>query len=222
VIRDLRVRPIDRWPDGWRARTNADRKPNPFKTKAYDLTLHALAYELDQLDIRAAHLQVDCSAVDLRRDGMLRAHARVDHPGVILTADTRVHGVLTYPCDTFAGRWSNDPPAWQINLRAIALGLEALRKVDRYGIAERGQQYAGFGALPMSPPTEGPMSVDDAVIFIGQWAWGQPDVDPQEVVDDLDAAFRAASKRLHPDTGGDPALFRRLITARQIIKGTAP
>ena len=35
---------------------------------------------------------------------------------------------------------------WQHNLRSIALGLEALRAVDRYGISRRGEQYAGFRA----------------------------------------------------------------------------
>lgn len=35
---------------------------------------------------------------------------------------------------------------WQHNVRSIALGLEALRAVDRYGITRRGQQYAGFRA----------------------------------------------------------------------------
>jgi hypothetical protein len=33
---------------------------------------------------------------------------------------------------------------WQDNLRAVALGLEALRRVERYGIAQRGEQYAGW------------------------------------------------------------------------------
>ncbi len=35
---------------------------------------------------------------------------------------------------------------WQHNVRSIALGLEALRAVDRYGISRRGEQYAGFRA----------------------------------------------------------------------------
>jgi hypothetical protein len=35
---------------------------------------------------------------------------------------------------------------WQHNVRSIALGLEALRAVDRYGITRRGEQYAGFRA----------------------------------------------------------------------------
>lgn len=36
---------------------------------------------------------------------------------------------------------------WQDNVRAIALGMEALRKVERYGITELDQQYAGFMQL---------------------------------------------------------------------------
>lgn len=37
---------------------------------------------------------------------------------------------------------------WQHNVRSIALGLQSLRAVDRYGISRRGEQYAGFrGAL---------------------------------------------------------------------------
>lgn len=35
---------------------------------------------------------------------------------------------------------------WQHNVRSVALGLEALRAVDRYGISRRGEQYAGFRA----------------------------------------------------------------------------
>lgn len=38
--------------------------------------------------------------------------------------------------------------SWQENVRAIALGMEALRKVERYAITEADQQYAGFMALP--------------------------------------------------------------------------
>ena len=210
------IRPIDQWPDGWR--TPRIRTPNPFQTKSYDATLGLLLGELERLDTRRAHLQLDITSADLRRDGMLRSQAKVEHPGVILTADTRAHGVLTYPCDTFARRWSSDPPDWQINLRAIALGLEALRKVERYGIAERGQQYAGFGALPPATAMSAAMTVDQAAEFIARHAWNDPGVDPQEVIDDLDAAYRAAAKELHPDAGGDPADFRRLTEARNLLE----
>lgn len=46
---------------------------------------------------------------------------------------------LRLPCDTFS--------YWKDNVRAVALALEALRKIDRYGV-RTGSQYAGFKALP--------------------------------------------------------------------------
>lgn len=35
---------------------------------------------------------------------------------------------------------------WQHNVRSIALGLDRLRAVERFGISRRGEQYAGFRA----------------------------------------------------------------------------
>lgn len=38
-------------------------------------------------------------------------------------------------------------PTWQDNLRAIALGLDALRRVQRYGIVKEDEQYTGWKQL---------------------------------------------------------------------------
>src|SRR5947208_1880483 len=72
---------------------------------------------------------------DIRLDGRPRARAVASHPGVVLAFDSR-HGPLKYAVDTF--------DRWQDNLRAIALGLEHLRAVDRYGVTRRGEQYTGW------------------------------------------------------------------------------
>ncbi len=220
---ELTVRPIDTWPEGWRD-AGRDRKPNPFRVTSYAATLDLLDKELNQLDARAAHLQVDVEPGQVRLDGHLRAGAKVRHPGVILTIDTRRLGVLTYPCDTFAGRWSGDPPDWQINLRAIALGLEALRKVERYGIAERGQQYAGFKALGAGEPVAmaaAPMTVEEAARLLAEAA-GYPtptdDNAVQAVANAAQTLWRAAAKTHHPDRGGDPTAFRRLTEARDLLE----
>lgn len=74
----------------------------------------------------------------IRRDGWPQERATIEHPGVALSFDSR-HGALRYETAEFH--------TWKANLRAIALGLEALRKVDRYGIARSGQQYRGWRAL---------------------------------------------------------------------------
>jgi hypothetical protein len=61
-----------------------------------------------------------------------------------------------------------------MNLRAIALGLEALRKVERYGIAERGQQYAGFAQIgagtAMGQSLDHVMTADEAARIVAEGA----------------------------------------------------
>jgi hypothetical protein len=223
VTPEIEVRPITMWPEGWPSAKAG--VPSPFRVKAYEETLEVLRRELAHLDARAAHLQADITATDLRRDGMLRARAQVGYRGVILTVDARELGVLTYPCDTFAGRWHGDPPDWQINLRAIAFGLEALRKVERYGIAERGQQYAGFGALPPGRPMGAAMTLEDAARLVADAGNFVNDVSTEEAAmamlagDEtyIRAAYRTASNSHHPDVGGDPETFRQLTAARDLL-----
>lgn len=209
----LTFRPIDQWPDGWRDKK--ERKPNPFKAGHTD-TLDRLQVELDHLAAAAVQLQVDAEPGQVRLDGQLRAGARVNHPGVILTITTQRLGTLVYPCDTFAGRWSGDPPDWQINLRAIALGLEALRKVDRYGIASAGQQYAGWAALPPAGGSDDDIARTARLLLGGQGP-GAPRADG--IVDraTLDAAYRAAVKNSHPDVGGNPEVFRAVKAAYDLL-----
>lgn len=214
------IRPIDVWPEGWRI--PRERRPSPFRQRSYEATLDLLMREAEAATALDLTLQLDVDPGDLRRDGHLRAAAKVEHPGVIVTLDTKRYGVLTYPCDTFTRTVYSDPPAWQINLRAVALGLEALRKVARYGIAERGQQYAGFGALPPGRPTAmGPaMTVEEAARFLLEHGEGTGTF--QLVLGDnhyRDLMFRAAAKRLHPDAGGNPALYVRLTAARDLLEG---
>lgn len=213
----LTFRPIKVWPDGWQGPKN--RPYSPFKA-TYAATLDLLDRELHHLGARDPMLQVDASERDVRLDGQLRANATVSHPGVILTVDTKRYGTLVYPCDAFTSGYRQ--PAWQANLRAIALGLEALRKVERYGIAERGQQYAGYRELGSGIALgEAAMTIDQAAAFLAEHGgltgdWTIETVD--RVAADL---YRTAAKRLHPDQGGDPALFRKLTQARDLLDGGA-
>lgn len=137
----LRVAPIREWPGT--LRTASQRRSSPFRASLTD-TLEVLGREIWNLtDTRtqreSAELLIAIPAGGLwRLDGRPRAHAVAEHPGVIFSLDSK-HGHLSYPCDTFT--------TWQDNLRAIALALEALRKVDRYGVTKRGEQYRGFLAI---------------------------------------------------------------------------
>lgn len=213
----LTFRPIKVWPPGWKD-VGRNRVVSHFRAR-YSDTLERLDRELRALNATDVSLQVDASPRDVRLDGQLRADARVDHPGAILTIESRRLGTLTYSCDRFVRPvYRRDSgPSWQHNLRAIALGLEALRTVDRYGIADRDQQYAGYreigsGATPMGPPT-----VEGAARFIAET------VDPGWLVDVENdpffalSIFRDAAKLAHPDAGGDPEVFKRLTAARDVL-----
>lgn len=207
-----------------------DRDGNPFERKdLYERTLSQLRDELTKLGATSGHLQLVLGSgnADLRQDGQLRSRANIVHPGVCLTVVTADHGTLVYTCDQFESRWSNDPPGWQINLRAITLGLHDLRRLDRYGIAKRGQQYAGFRELgsgtAMGGATQSREQVARYLATMAGWDPDGPDTitglltDPGHVHD----AYRAASKRNHPDVGGNTTQQAYINTARDHLLETA-
>lgn len=110
-------------------------------------------------------------------------------------------GAMAFACDRFAG--------WQDNVRAIALGLEALRKIDRHGISTGGEQYKGYLQLGA------PMGDKDAVRILADAA-GMP---IGEALPDLDRAWRAARNAAHPDRhGGDHSLWDEVIAAARTLR----
>lgn len=188
----LDVRPLTTWLGEL---TPAHKRTRAQFSATLGSTLGLLTRELAALRCQHPVLEVAIPAGDAywRTDGRPRAHARADHPGIVLSLPSSSAGPLRYATDMFT--------TWQDNLRAIALGLEALRKVDRYGITRRGEQYAGFRALPpgTGSVSEGGMTPDEAVRVVldlsGETQWPlQPDEQRR--------VLRTAKRRTHPDTGG--------------------
>lgn len=203
----LKFVPIENWPS---ERTRA-RKVSPFRS-TYIQTLDLLETELFHLRAREAVLQAALSWQDLRNDGLPRSDAKFSDPGVILTFETPT-GSMSFPCDHYAH--------WQCNLRAIALSLQALRAVDRYGVTRRAEQYQGWKKLP--PPSDQPFATkEEAALFM--WSQAYPGVEPQDirVIITSEGARQAvyinAARRLHPDAGGgNHELFVRLQAAATLL-----
>ena len=177
-------------------------------------TERLLISEVRQLGGKDLVIEVDASESDIRLDGRLRATARPATPAVRVAFDS-IHGPLTYATDVFS--------TWQDNVRAIALGLEALRKVDRYGITKRGEQYAGWKALPSATTDEPVMDVDLAWATLGSYA-AQGDtrtiaeLRATATNEELRAMHRRARARWHPDkNGGDRAMWNLIEQAAAVL-----
>jgi hypothetical protein len=202
---DATFRPIDAWP-GEQTRS---RRRSRFDTP-WSATLELLKRELRELGAKNIVIQMALDEDQIRRDGYPRAHATPTHPGIILAFESR-HGPLKYPCDTFT--------RWEDNLRAIALALEALRKVDRYGVTRRGEQYRGWAKLPPAGATTATFTAESAAAFMaaacGNGGTASAILGSALVAGD---AYRKAAKRLHPDAGGTDREFQLLGIAKQILE----
>lgn len=193
LARKMQLRPIEQWPG--EMTPDSYRRRSPFSA-GWRQTLLLLGSELYNLGAEATVLQIAMREDDFRIDGLPRANARADHPGVILSfnPDGQVGDRMQFATDVFT--------SWQENVRAIALGLEALRKVDRYGITRGRSQYAGFKALPSGDDGSFGLYTKDAA---ERWL--------TNTYGTLKEALRAS----HPDTGGSDEAFRKVIRAKELI-----
>jgi hypothetical protein len=159
---------------------------SPFSA-SWSSTVELLARELRALQPQQAIFEIAIPERALRVDGLPRADARATSPGVILSLLKTRHGHdLRYPAYRFHD--------WKENVRAIALALEALRKVDRYGITARGEQYAGWKALPSG---SGPDAARGRTLIAAA------------------GSVRQALAKHHPDHGGDARDFGDVQAARE-------
>lgn len=201
----LKVGPIREWP----GEQTRERKYSPFRGQGgrptpLRTTLDDLDRELFQLGARDVELLVAVSPEKFRLDGKPRAGATATHPGIILSFEIPEVGKVSYPCDTFT--------TWEDNLRAVTLALEALRKIDRYGVTKHGQQYRGFRALEATAAPAGFSSTFEASEFLAKVAGVSLDGFTSGQL------LRLAQRSSHPDRGGDAAIFQRVSLAEAKLR----
>ena len=178
---NVTFRPLPAWPH-----PDTLRRRSRWTFKAgWQSTMDLLHRELRHLDARNVVIGAAFREQDIRLDGLPRSNAPVpSHPGVEISFDTK-HGRLVYGTDVCED--------WRHNVRSIALGLEALRAVDRYGITRRGEQYAGWRQLTA----------------------GGPDPGRGRQIIREHGGVQAALMATHPDHGGDPADFADVQAYRE-------
>lgn len=189
---DLAVLPIgDQWP---RPRTPLDKQKRSAFSAAATSTYRDLQRELDAVDATDRVLRVPVAELAFRRDGRPRADARLEGSALLLEFVDRRGDLQRYPSDAYLH--------WQENLRAIALTLQALRAVDRYGVTASGEQYRGFLALTTGlesgpgdvVPDRGTASSARSELLRIAGPLAQPSDTTEQIV-------RAAQRATHPDLG---------------------
>lgn len=211
---EIVTEPIETWP-------GPETKPRiaPLFKAGYADTIKLLRSELEMLGAKGAvSMQVVTrnGATDLRRDGVLRAQAQISHPGVRISFESK-HGPLTYATDQYEKGHFNQMDSWKANLRAIALSLQALRAVDRYGVSKLGEQYRGWLAIENSS-----QSNDELERILEHYAGSDAlqMVAEQQIEgrERLKMLWANAKKRTHPDiSNGDRTAWDAATAAAEAL-----
>jgi hypothetical protein len=216
--------PLEEWPADVKRTPSANRKGALFSA-TWTETLKLLERELLQLEAHPDRTRIKTfhRGTVVRRDGQLRSDApQPENPGVILTFDVfKPNGQrnasgqrlgkyvpVQFECDTFTH--------WKDNVRAIALALEALRKIERYGVARATVAEVGRKALP--PAFEGRgMTVDDAWQVLARFSSFTVE-QLMGVGARIKDAYREAAMRTHPDRGGNHDDAAKVNVAYEVLK----
>lgn len=171
----------------------------------YEKILDLLEYELGRLRAKSIAIEAGFTYAQLRNDGWPYTSEMPSHPGIILHF-TGSEGPMRFPAATYRD--------WQSNLYAIALTLEALRAIDRYGVTVSHQQYVGF---MLEAPK---MNLEQAA----KWFTGVSNLgasDGSTILHDKDLyvkAFRQTAAQVHPDKrNGDRSQWEILEIARELL-----
>lgn len=195
---NVTFRPIEQWP----GKPTRNRQRSRFGSRQNGATqsaaLGVVRDELRHLGAREVVVQLALRESDIRLDGWPRSNARSpEHPGVIISFESR-HGPLEYATDRYS--------RWECNLYAIGRSLEALRKVDRYGVSGAGQQYTGWKKI-------GATSTPTAETVLAKWSGFAHD----QVRREPRAAYRKAARATHPDVGGSHEDFHAVNEAARAL-----
>jgi hypothetical protein len=135
-------------PATWRALAAWPYQPrvqssSSFRT-TWDQSLRKLEDEITRIDGDDVVIGIVADPSAISFSGALRARAAYSHPGAEVSFDMPGRGRVVFHTDAYK--------TLHANLHAIALGLEALRAVDRHGVTSTGEQYAGFALLGAGGP----------------------------------------------------------------------
>jgi hypothetical protein len=184
------------WPVGWKRTASRQRIAASFGTKrtvnrrlTVMIATERLENEVERLGARNPVLSTN---VSLRLDGRPRSDENPSDPGAAIYFSFKGKANVL-ACDRFL--------TVADNIAAIAGHIEALRRVERYGVGTIEQALAGYKALP----------ADSAANWRAVFGFG---ADARPTVDQVDTAYKSLAKTKHPDAGGTEIEMAHLNRAR--------
>ena len=200
------------WPVGWKRTASGQRRRAQFSKSTKTLTVVSgqpvtrtalrsltVADAITRLSGELARLgathEILSTNIPVRLDGMARSgQPEPDDRGVAVYF--RLKGKpRALACD----RWDRTAD----NIAAVAQHIDALRRIDRYGVGTMEQAFAGYAALP-------PASVE--------W-WLVLGLDQSATLEDVELAFKRLARTHHPDLeGGSHDEMARLSAAREVAR----
>lgn len=165
---------------GWRRATS--RRIGRFKHDGRYISVEQATRRLEREVSRLGGTHAVLSTnVSLRLDGRPRSDEQPKDPGVALYFNYKARATVL-ACDSYQHV--------EDNIAALAAHLEALRGIERWGVGTIEQALAGYRALPADT------AADWRMVLFG--------VKTATVgVEDVQAAYRARAKELHPDIRHD-------------------
>jgi len=195
------------WPMNWKRTTPKDRRRASFRRASTETVAGqvqrrtislTIAASLDRLEGELRRLEATdeilSSNVPVGLKGMpLSVSKEPEDPGVAvyITLDRKP---LVFACD----KWDRVAD----NIAAIAQHIDALRRIERYGVGRIEQAFVGYAALPVS--------TEDWRVVLGVGVYATSD--------QVDAAFLEKARTAHPDAGGSHEEMARLTAARDLAR----
>lgn len=193
-MREARHFPLS-WPAGWTRRTSGRRRA-AFKASSSTVSIAVAIDRLDkQLRLLGAKSDVLSTNVEPRLDGLPKSNrADPDDTGVAVYFKLKGKD-RCLACDKY-DRVAD-------NIVAIAKHVDALRRIDRYGVGTLDQAFAGYAQLPAQA----------ASWFIVL----EFDAPPKDFLT-VAARFQELAAKHHPDRGGSLDTMQKLGEAYATAK----
>lgn len=179
------------WPSGWARTDRYKRRRASFQSRGSALTMAgAIARLSGELARMGASSEVLSTNVETRLDGLPRSgQPEPSDPGAAVYFKLKGKP-RCLACDA----WDRVAD----NVAAIAQHIDALRRIDRYGVGTLEQAFAGYQALPQ---------------HAASWFTVLEFSDPPKVWEVIEARYKSLARVHHPDAGGNTETMAKINAA---------